>query len=139
MKLTRLGILGAALLVAGCSSDLVAPSAETLQGSWAVMDEVPGSGEIWDLTVQGASISGSGGWTGEACCSGTLSLTGAISGDSIHLDLTFVVTNSANPRPPFHQHFDGALTSRTQLRGTVRNDDGTSAVERLQRKTGPTS
>ena len=137
MNRIRLGILSAAFLVVGCSGDLVAPSAQTLQGSWAVMDEVPGSGEIWDLTVQGASISGTGGWTGEACCAGTISLTGAIMGDSIHLDLTFVVTNSANPRAPFHEHFDGALTSRTVLRGTVRNDDGTSAVERLQRKAGP--
>jgi hypothetical protein len=137
MNLTRLGILGAACLLMGCSSDLVAPSAQTLQGSWEVMDEVPGSGQIWNLTVQGTSISGTGGWTGEACCSGSLSLTGAISGDSIHVDLTFVVENSANPRPPFHEHFDGALRSRTELRGTVRNDDGSSGMERLQRKTGP--
>jgi len=139
MNLIRLGVLGAAFLVAACGNDLVSPSAETLQGSWAAMDEVPGSGEIWDLTVQGTSISGTGGWTGEACCAGTISLTGAISGDSVHLDLTFVVTSSASPRAPFHEHFDGALTSRTVLRGTVRNDDGTSGVERLQRKTGPTS
>ena len=137
MNLTRLCILGAPFLVMGCSGDLVTPSAKSLQGSWAVMDEVPGSGEIWDLTVQGTSISGTGGWTGEACCAGTISLTGAIAGDSIHLDLTFVVTNSANPRPPFHQRFDGALTSLTVLRGTVTNDDGTSGVERLQRKAGP--
>jgi hypothetical protein len=98
------------------------------------MDEVPGSGEVWNLSVQGSAISGTGSWSGEACCSGTISLTGAISGDSIHLDLTFVVTNSANPRAPFHEHFDGALTSRTVLRGTVTNDNGTSGVERLQRQ-----
>jgi hypothetical protein len=118
----------------GCSGDLVAPSAKTLQGSWAAMDEVPGSGELWDLSVQGSSISGTGSWSGEACCAGTISLTGAIAGDSIHLDLTFVVTSSANPRAPFHQHFDGALISRTVLRGTVRNDDGSTGEERLQRQ-----
>ena len=134
MNLTRLGILCAACLVVGCSGNLVAPSAKTLQGSWAAMDEVPGSGELWDLSVQGSSISGTGSWSGEACCAGTISLTGAIAGDSIHLDLTFVVTSSANPRAPFHQHFDGALTSRSMLRGTVRNDDGSTGVERLQRQ-----
>ena len=98
------------------------------------MDQVPGSGELWTLTVQGSAITGTGSWSGEACCAGTLSLTGTISGDSIHLDLTFVVTSSANPRAPFHERFDGALTSPTVLRGTVTNDDGTSGVERLQRQ-----
>ena len=134
MNLTRLGLLCAACFALACGGDLVAPSANTLQGSWAAMDEVAGSGELWDLSVQGSTITGTGSWSGEACCAGTLSLTGAISGDSIHLDLTFVVTNSANPRAPFHQHFDGALTSRTVLRGTVTNDDGTSGVERLQKQ-----
>jgi len=135
MNLTRLGILGAAcLIVAACSGDLVAPSAKTLQGNWAAMDEVPGSGQLWDLSVQGTSINGTGSWSGEACCAGTISLTGTIAGDSIHVDLTFVVTSSASPREPFHQHFDGALISRTVLRGTVHNDDGSSGEERLQRQ-----
>ena len=134
MNLTQLGLLCAACLVVACSGDLVEPSAKTLQGSWAAMDEVPGSGELWNLSVQGSSITGTGSWSGEACCAGTISLTGAISGDSIHLDLTFVVTNSANPRAPFHEHFDGALTSSNVLRGTVLNDDGSSGVERLQRQ-----
>ena len=134
MNLLRLGILGAALLVVGCGDGLVAPSAKTLQGSWAAADEVPGSGELWDLSVQGTSISGTGSWSGEACCAGTISLTGAIAGDSIHLDLTYVVTSSASPRDPFHKHFDGALISRRVLRGTVHNDDGSSGEERLQRQ-----
>ena len=135
MNLTRFGLLSAACFAMACGgTDLVAPTPETLQGSWAAMDEVAGSGELWNLSVQGSAITGTGSWSGEACCAGTLSLTGAISGDSIHLDLTFVVTNSANPRAPFHQRFDGALTSRTVLRGTVTNDDGTSGVERLQRQ-----
>ena len=134
MTLTRLGILCATCVVVACSGDLVAPTAKTLQGSWATTDEVPGSGELWDLSVQGSSISGTGSWSGEACCAGTISLAGTITGDSIHLDLTFVVTSSASPRAPFHQHFDGALISRTVLQGTVHNDDGSSGVERLQRR-----
>jgi len=121
-------------LAAACSGDLIAPTRENLQGRWSALDEVPGSGENWDLTVQASTVTGTGTWSGEACCAGTLSLSGAIAGDSIHLDLTVVTTTSATPRAPFHKHFDGALTSRTILRGTVRYDDGTSGTERLQRQ-----
>lgn len=133
MKLKRLSILCAACLA--CSGgDLLTPTPETLQGRWAAVSEIPGSGESWDLTVQKSDITGTGSWSGEACCSGTLSLTGTIVGDSIHLDLTVVTTNSATPRAPFRKHFDGALTSRSVLQGTVTYDDGTSGVERLQRQ-----
>jgi len=130
----RLALLTIICLAACTGSDLVTPTPETLQGRWSTVNEIPGSGESWDLTVQESAITGTGSWSGEACCSGTLSLAGTIAGDSVHLDLTFVVTNSANPRAPFHEHFDGALTSRTVLQGTVRNDDGTSGTERLQRQ-----
>jgi hypothetical protein len=129
---TLLPIICVALACGG--SDLLPPTPETLQGRWSALDEVPGSGESWDLTVQGAAISGTGTWSGEACCAGTLSLAGTIAGDSIHLDLTVATTSSASPRPPFHKRFDGALTARNVLRGTVRYDDGTSGVERLQRQ-----
>jgi hypothetical protein len=133
--LIRAGIVCAVSLAVACGgTDLLAPTPESLQGRWATVNNIPGSGESWDLMVQGSAISGTGSWSGEACCAGTLSLTGTIAGDSIHVDLTFVVTSSANPRAPFHSHFDGALTSRTVLRGTVTNDDGTSGEERLQRQ-----
>lgn len=127
-------LLFLASLPMACGGDLIAPSATTLQGRWATVNEIPGSGESWDLTVHGSAIDGTGSWSGEACCAGTLTLTGAISGDSIHLDLTVTTTASATPRAPFHKHFDGALTSRNVLQGTVKYDDGSSGVERLQRQ-----
>ena len=131
----RLTLLSIACLAAACGgSDLLAPTPENLQGRWATVNQIPGSGEGWDLSVQGSAITGTGSWSGEACCSGTLSLLGTIVGDSIHLDLTVVTTNSATPRAPFHKFFDGALTSRNVLQGTVRYDDGTTGVERLQRQ-----
>jgi len=129
-----LALLFIICLAACAGSDFVTPTPETLGGHWATVNDIPGSGESWDLTVQAAAITGTGSWSGEACCAGTLSLTGTIVGDSIHLDLTVVTTNSASPRDPYHKHFDGALTSRTVLRGTVSYDDGTSGVERLQRQ-----
>ena len=122
-------------LTAGCTgSDLVVPTRETLQGRWSTLNAIPGSGESWDLTVQSSAITGTGTWSGEACCAGTISLAGTIAGDAIHLDLTVVTTSTATPRAPYHKHFDGALTSRTVLSGTVRSDDGTSGTERLQRQ-----
>ena len=130
----RLALLSVVCLAACGGSDRIAPTPETLQGSWVAMNEVPGSGERWDLTVEGSAITGTGIWSGEACCSGTLSLVGTISGDSIHLDLTVVTTNAARDRAPYHESFDGVLESRTVLRGTIRLDDGTSGVERLQRQ-----
>lgn len=131
----RLALIALACLATACSgSDLLRPTPQTLQGRWATANNIPGSGESWNLTVQESAISGTGSWSGEACCAGTLSITGTIVGDSIHLDLTVVTTNSATPRAPFHKYFDGALTSRTVLQGTVRYDDGTSGVERLQRQ-----
>ena len=135
-KLSKRGaVLFIACLSVACGGgDLLAPTAMTLQGRWSAVNEVPGSGESWDLSVRGSNITGTGSWSGEACCAGTLSLTGAIVGDSIHLDLTVVTTNSATPRAPFHKYFDGALTSRNVLQGTVRYGDGTSGVERLQRQ-----
>ena len=129
-----LALLTIICLAAACAGDLVAPTPETLQGRWAAVSGIPGSGESWDLTVQGSGITGAGTWSGEACCAGTLSLAGSIAGDSIHLDLTVVTTVSATPRAPYHKHFDGALTSRTVLQGTMRYDDGSSGVERLQRQ-----
>ena len=126
--------LSIACLSMACGGDLLAPTAATLQGRWSAVSEIPGSGESWDLSVQESAITGTGTWSGEACCAGTLSLTGTIVGDSIHLDLAVVTTISATPRAPSHKHFDGALTSRTVLRGTVTYDDGTTGVERLQRQ-----
>ena len=130
----RFVLLSVACLAAACTGDLIAPTAQNLQGRWATVNQIPGSGEGWDLSVQGSAITGTGSWSGEACCAGTLSLVGTIAGDSIHLDLTVVTTTSANPRAPYHKYFDGALTSRTVLQGTVRYDDGTSGAERLQRQ-----
>ena len=130
-----MAVLFIACLSMACGgSGLLAPTPAALQGRWSAVSEIPGSGESWDLTVQESAITGTGSWSGEACCAGTMSLTGTIAGDSIHLDLTVVTTSSATPRAPFHKYFDGALTSRNVLQGTVRYDDGTSGVERLQRQ-----
>src|SRR5438105_9990548 len=114
-SLARLAALLIAIVASACNRDLLAPSASTLNGVWARVDEVPGSSERWNLVVDGTSISGTGTWSGEACCAGTLTLTGAIAHDSIQVDVTLVDAGSpAGPRV-IREHFDGTLVSRTRL------------------------
>jgi hypothetical protein len=110
-------LLALALAAASCS-DLVVPSARTLDGGWDRVEIIPGSREHWDVTVTGTSISGSGDWTGEACCSGTLSIAGRISGDSVHIAVTHVTTGGAvTQTPPWLYYFDGVMESSDLLVG----------------------
>lgn len=132
--IARLAILSVASLAIACGSDLLAPTADRLQGTWAATDEVPGSGEAWNLTVQGSAISGTGSWSGEACCSGTISLVGTIVGDSIHIDLTFVKTNPPPTSQHSQEHFDGVLESATVLRGNISVDGGPAGPVKMHKQ-----
>jgi hypothetical protein len=117
----------------GCGGDTVTPSTATLNGTWIRPNEVPGSHESWTLAVTGNTVAGTGDWSGEACCSGTIAITGTIANDGVHLDLT-VVTTVGNPRPVSHDHFDGALTTPNVLEGLVTVDGGTPGLVRMQRQ-----
>jgi hypothetical protein len=131
-----LALIGLAALLttsAVACSDTLGPTASTLNGTWIRLDEVPGSSERWNLVVHGTSLGGAGTWTGEACCAGTLTLTGTISRDSIHVDIARVVNggpSSANG----HEHFDGILVSRGLLQGTASWESGPTFVARLQKQ-----
>lgn len=109
---------------------LTAPGPESLNGLWIRTSEVPGSSEQWQLAVDGPRITGSGTWTGEACCDGTLAVTGTIVDDSIHVDVTYTPRGATQVS---HEHFDGALESKTILRAALRYDDGTVAAVRFQK------
>jgi hypothetical protein len=117
----------------GCGGDTVTPSTATLNGTWIRPNEVPGSHESWTLAVTGNTVAGTGDWSGEACCGGTIAITGTIANDGVHLDLT-VVTTVGNPRPVSHDHFDGALTTPNVLEGLVTVDGGTPGQVRMQRQ-----
>ena len=122
-----------ALVAAGCGQDSVLPSPSTLNGVWIRPNEVPGSGERWGLAVTGNAVTGTGDWSGEACCGGTIAITGTIADDGVHLDLT-VVTTVGNPRPAFHERFDGVLTTANLLEGRLTPDGATPADIRMQRQ-----
>ena len=88
---------------------------------------VAGSGEQWTLALSGAVVSGTGTWSGEACCSGTVSLTGLLSGDSVHLDLVYAQTAPDRGVPPQTAHIDGVIDRPIDLMGIVRDATGNTS------------
>src|SRR5215472_3485122 len=90
--------------VAGCGSDLsTSVIVNDLNGSWTELDQVPGSSEHWTLSTQDTIVTGTGTWSGEACCGGTLTVSGYVMGDSVHLVVIHVTDPklSAGPRDPY--------------------------------------
>lgn len=131
---TTITALVTACLALACEGNPVRPTASTLDGAWSRLDEVPGSSEHWTLAVEGNSISGTGTWSGEACCAGTLTLVGSIANDSIHVDVTLTVALGAGPRPDIHEHFDGALATPKLLVGNGSYENGTPGLARFQKE-----
>jgi len=109
-----------AFAVGGCGSDLsTGVIVKDLNGSWTELDQVPGSSEHWTLSTKDTVVTGTGTWSGEACCAGTVTVAGYVRGDSVHL-LVIHVTDpklSGGPRDPFASQFNGTLTSPTMLVG----------------------
>ena len=132
MRLATLYIV----LLAACSSDgVTTPTPATLNGTWhhvRAQNEPPGFFRQFTLTVSGTTLTGSGTWSGEAGPQGTLTVTGSINGDSIHLDLLFTVT-IPTPGQGFVQHFDGRLSSPTDLIGTITAEGTPAAAEHFTR------
>ena len=124
------------VLLAACSSDAVTrPTPAVLDGSWhhvRAADEPPGFFRQFTLTVSGTTLSGTGTWQGEAGPQGTMTVTGSIDGVDIHLDLVFTVT-IPNPAQGYVQHFDGRLTTPTDMIGTVTTNGQSPATEHFVR------
>jgi hypothetical protein len=123
MKALRFLLL-AALLVASpaCTLTTEPLAPEALNGSWAHRFDLPGFGDVLVLQVHGGVVSGIGSWAGEAGPSGTSSVTGAITGDMVVLD---IVKTPVLPQPgtPRTDHFVGRLLSSTELAGTLTQGD----------------
>jgi hypothetical protein len=123
------------VLLAACSNDAASrPTPAVLDGSWHHMraaDEPPGFLRQFTLTLSGTTLSGTGTWQGEAGPQGTLSVTGTVNGDDIQLDLAFTVT-LPQPSQGFVQHFDGRLSTATDMVGTI-TTNGQSVAEHFSR------
>ncbi len=94
-----------------------------------------GSGEQWTLVLSGAVVSGTGTWSGEACCSGAVSLTGLLSGDSVHLDLVYTQTAPDRGLPPRAVHIDGVIDRPIDLAGIARDASGSTSPVRYVKST----
>lgn len=118
MKLQRRVSLLAAVLLIGCK-DATWSVQPGLDGKWTHDSGIPGSSLQFTLARNGTAVSGSGTWTGEACCSGTVTVTGTVTGDVIDLDLAYVVTQGADVGRTFTEHFEGSFISPVSLLGRL--------------------
>jgi len=114
MRSLRLSLLAGLLIVAGCSSTT---SPSFLDGTWSQDNTFPGSNLQFTLNTNGSAVSGSGSWSGEACCNGVVTITGTQTGVGVSLTFDFVTTAGAM-LPPRTSQFTGTVAGATVLRGT---------------------
>jgi hypothetical protein len=119
MTLLRKAALLGLLLSLGC--DNATSPALAVTGTWTHEYQIPGMGFVMTLSMQGRGISGTGTWSGEACCSGTVAVSGAATGGLIELDITQVATAGALV-PPIKSHFEGRVILGI-LSGTITAGD----------------
>lgn len=117
-------VLLGALLALGCS-DATGPA--RLNGSWTHEYGFPGSALTFTLATVGDAVSGTGSWTGEACCSGTVAITGTDIGGDVQLDFAFTSTAGAAINSSYH--FAGRLIDRNTLFGAITSGGTTSPYE----------
>lgn|SRR5690348_59730 len=128
LALALLGLLGS-----GCRPDFVTPPPQLLNGTWVRPHEVPGSSETWTLSVNGTAIAGTGTWSGEACCGGTIGIVGTVVAGAVHLDLSYTTSNGAGS-PTFSARFDGGLATPDVLLGSYSRDNGPPALAEMDRR-----
>ena len=113
-----LSVLLLAFAGSGCSGVL---DPLLVAGKWAEdLSAVESTWEI-DLSTSGSNIVGTGSWYGEACCVGTLAVTGTVNGPAVHLDITSTA-QFPNGIQISVSHFDGKLITSKLLQGTVTYD-----------------
>jgi hypothetical protein len=116
----------ATFLTIACAADRASsPNALVdAAGTWNALGEVPGSGEQWKLSVTGSAVTGTGTWTGEACCAGDVTISGTALGDSLHLDITYSKLVPVPDTVYSSGHLDAVLATHTDLVGTFTRDGG---------------
>src|SRR3982074_3153942 len=102
-------LLGAA--VAACSGTL---DPAMVAGNWSKLEAIPGNSVNLTLATSGSTISGTGNWCGEALGCGTLTVSGAVVGDAIHLDIGY--SNG------LIEHFEGHINAFSSLEGSERGE-----------------
>jgi hypothetical protein len=108
MRLIRNLALGAIVLGFGCNDPTNASIASAVSGSWVRVEEHPGSDFEMSLVANGTSLSGTGNFIVEAGPRGTMTVEGAVSGDTVNLDFT-LSTELTDPTVVSTGHFEGSL------------------------------
>jgi hypothetical protein len=121
------------VLTLGCTNT-TAPAAK-VNGTWIHEYQIPGMGFRMTLSTQGSVVSGSGTWMGEACCSGSVAVSGTVQDAAVTLDMTFTTEQGA-PRPPYTEHFVGRVVASDTLSGTL-TQSGSSAPYSYRRMAEP--
>ena len=116
MTFIRNTIVLVSVLGLGCA-DSTAPAAH-LSGTWTHDYSIPGMGFQMTLAAQGNAVSGTGTWAGEACCAGTVSVTGTLTDGTLELDLTETTTSGVAIPAASTSHFEGILLANV-LSGTL--------------------
>jgi hypothetical protein len=85
--------------------------AQLLNGTWTEQGTVVGSSLVLTLGSLGTMLSGTGQYAIEAGRSGTLTVSGSVSNQRVHLDIVYDTGAVAQ--------FDGALSDRNTLAGAM--------------------
>ena len=107
------------LMVAACSTESTSEPVplSALSGVWSpTRAEVPGLTYHFSLVRNGDALSGTGQWT-EGTQSGTVTVAGSLSGQTVTLDLT-LAHEQPGTMPFLTEHFSGGLKTATTLSGT---------------------
>jgi hypothetical protein len=115
MRLIPVRLVAAALLAASvsCSSstNVSGGTNAAFAGTWAQREVVAGTSFVFTLAVDGTNVTGTGTYSVEGGNSGTLTETGAISGDTLQLAITY--DNGALAQ------FEGQIASASVLSGSL--------------------
>jgi hypothetical protein len=104
-----MSVLFLGAILSGCSSSTgLSP---TVVGKWSQVEHIPGNSVEITLTTSGSNVSGSGTWCGEAMGCGVVTVSGAVNGSVIHLDIAY--SNG------LIEHFDGRISVLGTLDGSA--------------------
>jgi hypothetical protein len=120
MRTSFVMAIGVSALVIGCSDPTGTRLAASVSGPWVQLQEVPGNSFEMDLDADGTSLSGTGTFQGEAGPGGTMSVEGAVTGETVTLDFTMHAELTGNAST-ITAHFTGGLKN-DELMGTMQFD-----------------
>lgn len=140
MRIVMLLAAGALAALAGCSSTdatgPITPIDAAVNGTWneALPVSAVGNSLQWTLRDSSGVITGTGRWAGEAGPFGTLSLNGAVAGDSVRFNITFVPDTIFKGLPPSTGRFVGVLSAVDEMSGDLTRAGNTSSVRFVRQR-----